>query len=229
MKLKKSSVWLLAAMLGFASCSGDKETTYDELGISPLVAGPVIVYADQTTDTFTIVSVSSWKAEVEGEGVSLDPFNSSKSQSGTKVESHNCPIFFTANTTGNVRSSLLKVSNERHTVGRSYLQTYWLNITLPTVAFTGTTSDNSYQGAYFSKEVAKDSVSTQLMFTIYAPEATLTTDAEWITPKEQHFSKGLHTVKLDFSANEGKEDRKAVYTLTTSNGISNDITVIQKH
>ena len=225
---------MLAILMGMAACDNKKDVEYDELGIYPIISGAAIVYADQTVDSFTIVSVSSWKATVDGQGASLDPLKSSMTQSGTKVEAHTMPIYFTPNTSNSLRNSLLKVANNKHTVARSYVQTYWLNIVEPAVAFSGSTrkdyipGGSSYQGAYFLKETAKDSTSAQLVFTIYDKEATLSTDADWITPKEQHFESGMHTVKLNFEANNTRKERTAVYKLSTLNGISNDIIIRQK-
>ncbi len=225
---------MLAILMGMAACDNKKDVEYDELGIYPIISGAATVYADQTVDSFTIVSVSSWKATVDGQGASLDPLKSSMTQSGTKVEAHTMPIYFTPNTDSTLRNSLLKATNSKHTVARSYVQTYWLNIVEPTVAFSGSTrmayipGGSSYQGAYFLKETAKDSTSAQIVFTIYDKEATLSTDADWITPKEQHFESGMHTVKLEFEANNTGKERTAVYKLSTLNGISNDITIRQK-
>lgn len=238
--MKKSTVWMLAALIGFAACDNNKDVEYDELGIYPIQSGHTIIYADQTVDSFTVVSVSSWKASVEGQNASLDPFKSSKSQSGAKIESHTCPIYFTPNTSSAIKYSLLKVKNNKHSVARSYLQTYWLDIKIPAVAFSGPTTkmvdsyypgnfnpENQYKGAYFLQEIAKDSTSTLIIFNTYAQEATLTTDADWITPKELRLESGSHTVELSFQANETGKDRTAIYKLS-SNGITNDITFVQK-
>lgn len=232
--MKKNVVWMLAILMGIAACDDKKDVEYDELGIYPIISGAAIVYADQTVDSFTVVSVSSWKATVDGEDISLDPLKSSMTQSGTKVEAHTLPIYFTPNTDSTLRNSRLKVANSKHTVARSYVQTYWLNIVVPAVAFSGTTrmvmmpGGSDMQGAYFLKETARDSTSAQLVFTIYANGATLSTDADWITPKEQHFESGTHAVKLNFEKNGTGKERTAVYKLTTVNGISNDITIRQK-
>jgi hypothetical protein len=225
-----------AILMGLASCDSGNDLTNDVLGIYPVASGPSVVYADQTVDSFSIVSTKSWKSSVTNSWTTLNPLYVSRQQSGTSIITTTCPIYFTINTTGQIRTSTLIATNDDHSVGRIYLQTYWLDITTPTVAFTANqqtsddeaTSVSKYAGAYFTQEVAKDSTKTSIAFQIYAPTATLTTDADWITPKTQNFQTGAHTVQLNFSANASGIERKAVYTLTTSNGISSNITIDQK-
>lgn len=232
--MKKIHILVVAmALLGFASCDNGNDLTNDVLGIYPLSTGPTVTYADQTVDSFTIVSTKSWNASVTSNWTTLNPLYNSRNQPGTTIINTTCPIYFAINTTGQIRTSTLIASNGEHSVGRSYLQAYWLNITKPAVAFANSqTSDNAagtaYDGAYFTLQVPYDSVKSSINFQIFASSATLTTDADWIMPKQQQCQKGTNSIALSFSPNNTNAERKAVYTLTTSNGISNIITFVQK-
>jgi len=233
----KKIYFLLAAivLVSFTSCDNGNDLSNDVLGIYPISAGPSIAYADQSVDSFTIVCTKSWKTSVTGSWATLDPLYVSRQQSGSNIINTPCPIYFNTNTTGQIRTSTLIVSNGEHSVGRTYVQTYWLNITKPSVAFTGSQESNNndsdlsqYTGAYFTQEVAKDSTKSHIEFQIFASTVTLSTNADWISPKQQQFEKGTQSVALSFTPNSTGVERKAVYTLTTSNGISNIITIVQK-
>ncbi|MFA6819267.1 MAG: hypothetical protein WCR53_01805 [Bacteroidaceae bacterium] len=233
--MKKIHILVAAiALLGFASCDNGNGLTNDVLGIYPLSTGPSVTYADQTVDSFTIVSTKSWNTSVTANWTTLNPLYVSRNQDATSIKYTTCPIYFAINTTGQIRTSTLIASNGEHSVGRTYLQAYWLNITKPSVAFTSSqTSDDAtstaqYDGAYFTLQVPKDSVKSSINFEIFASSATLTTDADWIMPKQQQCQKGTHSIALSFSPNNTNAERKAIYTLTTSNGISNIITIVQK-
>lgn len=230
--MKKIRIILAALVLiGFHSCDSGNDATNNVLAIYPLTGGAVVVYADQTVDSFTVMANNSWKTSVTADWTSLNSSYISRELSGSKVVSTTCPIYFNINTTGEVRSSVLQVKGTDYTVGRSYLQAYWLNITNPAVNFPTSqtpTEEAQYQGAYFTQTVAKDSTGTKISFQIYAPTATISTSADWITPKEQQFKQGAHTLNLYFSKNTTGKEREAVYTLTTSNGISTKVTILQK-
>jgi hypothetical protein len=224
---KYNFLWLLLGLLTFASCNNSTDYSNNVLGIYPIVDGYYKVYADQTVDSFTVVSNKSWQAKVSADWMTLDPLYSYRTITSGETKQLTCPIYFNVNTAGAAKVGLLQVTNDDHTVGRPYLQTYWLNITNPAVLFNATT-ESEYAGAYFTLTTAKDSTGAVLNFQIFAPTATLTTTADWVTPKDSNLVTGTYAVRVKFPANTTGANRQAVFKLTTSNGISNDITVIQK-
>ena len=68
----------------------------------------------------------------------------------------------------------------------------------------------------------------EVIFTTYANNATLTSDAEWLTPVEENFANaGRHVVNINCEANPTEVERSATLLLT-SNGITTPITITQE-
>ena len=227
--MKKLFLGLLITALALTSCDNGSDYSYEELGIYPVVEGPYVVYPDQEVDSFTLVSSRSWKATVEGEWIILDPAYSYRQTASQEIKTLVCPIYFNTNTTGDVRIGYLKVDGNKRRVGRMYMQTYWLNITLPQVTFASGTTTEDYKGANFQLNATKDEVTKNIEFNIYAEQATLTTEADWVTLPQNKFESGNHKLEITLEPNTTGAERKAVLRLSTSNGISTDIVLTQKN
>ncbi|MBQ8098859.1 MAG: hypothetical protein IJ244_04990 [Bacteroidaceae bacterium] len=234
--MKSKLLILTVAAIGLlASCGKETAYTYAELGFLPISNGPVLVYADQTVDTVTVVATNSWELKANNSWITLDPAYSSRTQSGARTISTKCPILFETNRSGQVRYGSLQLSDGDNTVGRAYLQTFWLDIIEPAISIKHTKASSSYSiydfddisSISFQKTVPADSLTASVIFSIYAPSATLSTTASWIEPQSQEFRKGTHYVALSLQPNTTGNQREATLTLTTSTGISNDITLIQ--
>jgi hypothetical protein len=226
-------IFMALAMLTLSACNDDNSENFDRLAIYPLTTGAVITYADQTSDSVMIVSTKSWTLSSNSDWMGFGGDVSQNTVKGGATNDKKLQVVMLKNATDAVRASTIVLDNGDHKVGRFYYQTYWLNVTRPQVAFThtATTGDDvlaQYNGAHFDLSLSKDTVSDHIDFCIYAAQATLTTDADWISPKEVDVLKGEHQVKLTFSKNTTGQDRRAVYTLRTSNGIATEIKVTQK-
>lgn len=226
-------IFTALVLLTLSSCDKENSENFGRLAIYPLTAGAVITYADQTSDSITIVSSKNWKLSANSNWMGFGSTVDQKSMNGAATYDLNIGVRMLKNTTGAVRAASLTLDNGEHKVGRLYYQTYWLDVTHPQVTFTGASSAGNddlakYNGAHFDLNIDKDSVNEHLDFNIHAAQARLTTDAGWIAPKEVNVQSGSHRVALTFTKNTTGEDRKAVYTLTTSNGITTEIKVTQK-
>lgn len=231
--MKKLHFLFMALILSaLCSCDNDKTTHFDKLGIYPLSSGAVITYADQTSDSIIVVSSKKWTLTANSDWMGIGS-SSQKTLSDVATNKMPLEIKIQKNTTGTVRSTSLTLSNGDYKVGRLYYQTYWLNVTYPQVAFSIASlpvehNFDRYNGAHFDLNVKKNDTKDHISFNIFAAQAKLTTDATWVSPKEVNVERGSHQVDLTFSPNTTDADRKAVYKLTTSNGITTEITVTQK-
>lgn len=229
--MKKSFVMLVVGVMAmmFGACDKVSETTIDQLGIYPLVDHMAVVYADQPSDTFQIVSNKKWRAVVDADWASLPP-----SSTGQDVLKENqiyifpCQIDFQPNITGKVRYVQLKVDNEdHHDVGRIYMQAYWHNISYPVASFRQVDGDWDYNSASFVLTVpAFPANPVEIEFTIYK-SATLTSSADWIGLNKTEFGKGSYVQVLDLMPNDTGGERQATIVLTTEDGISTPIQVVQ--
>ena len=66
----------------------------------------------------------------------------------------------------------------------------------------------------------------EVEFKVYADDATLTSNVDWLTPAMTSFSAGKYVVAIVANENELTQPRTGVLTLT-SNGISTPITITQ--
>lgn len=224
---KFSLVSLVAALLGFASCSSDSSMTMDQLGLYPIVSnGYQYVYADQTVDSVTVVATQPFTLKIDGnpQWMSLSKDQGRWNWSAHAAENRQLFLYFTPNTTNEVRTTIIRLSDAVYSVGRPVIQTYWLNVTTPQAAFT---NKESMQGVYFMQTVDRDSTSTQFNFNIHEASAVLTTASDWVEPSRYVAKKGANTVNLTFEKNTTGNDRDAVYELMTESDITTKITLRQ--
>lgn len=191
----------------------------------------MVMYADQTIDSLRVVSFDSWTAELKH----IDGGEWCKA-SVTKCDvpigyqvAQSVYIEATPNTTGLSRTAGYYVRSsysEFGIVSSGVFQYGWLNISVPEPSFTSQTLAEAK--AEFKALIPANATTAPLAFYVYA-DATLTSDAEWLTIPEdvQTVKSGSHGLKLVTTANPAAEDRTAHVTLT-SNGVSNVITYVQK-
>lgn len=228
--LKCLSLALVVTMA--AGCDSDNNNDFEQLGLYPLTGGATVLYADQTEDSITVVSSRAWILTADSAWMGLRGEVSNKTIQGQPTAGYQTSVNLECNNTGNVRVAAIRLTDNHRTVGRIYLQTYWLDIEYPEASFPSGTPEisnpASFNNVTFALEIPRDSTGEYIDFTIHASQARLSTDASWISPREVTTQRGSHSVKLECAPNTTGSDRSAVYTLTTSNGISTPITVIQK-
>ena len=215
---------LLALVLALAACT---EGSYEHHAsyFYPQRPDGQLLYADQTMDTTLIYSLDSWQATKEGDWFSITP-ESFEVRPGVSIFTK-MTFTTTPNTTGKGRTGLVTI-HAYHTISQSLYQTPWLNITYPFAQYTkGEDHTFATRKATFRLSLPSSATASQLRFTTYAENATLTSDAEWVTPEKTIFlAPNSYEVKLTIQPNKSKDARSAQLTLTSA-GISTPITVEQ--
>lgn len=215
---------LLALVLGLAACT---EGSYEHHAsyFYPQRPDGQLLYADQTMDTTLIYSLDSWQATKEGDWFSITP-ESFEVRPGVSIFTK-MTFTTTPNTTGKGRTGLVTI-HAYHTISQSLYQTPWLNITYPFAQYTkGEDHTFATRKATFRMALLSSATSSQVRFTTYAENATLTSNAEWVTPEKTIFlAPNNYEVKLTIQPNKSKGPRTAQLTLTSA-GISTPIIVEQ--
>ena len=215
---------LLALVLALATCT---EGSYEHHAsyFYPQRPDGQLLYADQTMDTTLIYSLDSWQATKEGDWFSITP-ESFEVRPGVSIFTK-MTFTTTPNTTGKGRTGLVTI-HAYHTISQSLYQTPWLNITYPFAQYTkGEDHTFATRKATFRMALLSSATSSQVRFTTYAENATLTSNAEWVTPEKTIFlAPNSYEVKLTIQPNKSKAPRSAQLTLTSA-GISTPITVEQ--
>ena len=214
----------LILVIALAACT---EGTYErhESYFYPQRPDGQLLYADQTMDTTLIYSLDSWQATKEGDWFSITPENF-EVKPGVSIF-NKMTFTTTPNTTGKGRTGLVTI-HAYHTISQSLYQTPWLNITYPFAQYTeGEDHTFATRKATFRLSLLSSATASQLRFTTYAENASLTSDAEWVTPEKTIFlAPNSYEVKLTIQPNKSKDARSAQLTLTSA-GISTPITVEQ--
>ena len=184
-----------------------------------------LLYADQTQDTTLVYSLDSWTATKEGDWFSLTP-ESFEVRPGVSIATK-MTFTTTPNNTGQGRVGRVTI-HAYHTISQMLYQTPWLNITYPFAQETeGEDRTSVTRQATFRLSLLSDATASKVCFTTYAENATLTSNAEWITPERTNFlAPNSYEVQLTVQPNKDKDARTAHLTLTSA-GISTPIVVEQ--
>ena len=227
MKLSLSKISLCFALIvsTMTSClNGENE--YHEIYFYPQRPEGIVLYADQTTDTTTLVSYDSWTMTKEGEWFDASP-NSQEIPVGSYGITR-IGINTTANTTGQNRSGRISI-NSYLSISTPVYQTSWLNIISPKPKYTNTDANGSFNSlkARFELDLLYNTQSHAIHFSTYGKSATLTSNAEWIKPQIETFMSGTNMAILDIKPNELSTAREAQLSLT-SEGVTTIIYVKQE-
>ena len=220
----KSLLPLLALVLALAACT---EGSYErhESFFYPQRPDGQLLYADQTQDTTLVYSLDSWTATKVGDWFSLTP-ESFEVRPGVSIATK-MTFTTTPNNTGQGRVGRVTI-HAYHTISQMLYQTPWLNITYPYAQYTeGEDQTFVTRKATFRLSLLSDATASKVRFTTYAENATLTSDAEWVTPEKTVFlAPNSYEVNLTVKPNKDKDARIAHLTLTSA-GISTPIIVEQ--
>ena len=224
--MKKISFFLTSAIaLLFAACA---ESTFEmhQTYFYPQEPDGKKFYADETYDSTQVFSYDPWTAEIEA----TDPWftitpTSGDARPGTSALTR-MDIRMPQNTTGkNHRGRIVVKTYDNNQIALPVFQSAWLDIISPRATLKGDTYEE--QTATFEVTLLALDKSKDITFHVYQDGATLSSDAEWVTPEKTTFDKGQHTVKLNIVPNESKQERQATITLT-SGKISTPIQVKQE-
>jgi hypothetical protein len=217
----------------FTSCS-KSEYEFHQTYFTPQEPNGKILYADQESDSTRIISYDPWTASaVFNSGVTswftITP-TECNFKAGEQFASMRIDIQGSINNTGKIRSGHIVVKSF-DTVGMLVKQTTWLNIIRPfgeAVNYdqTGNLLPEEERYMKFTGEVPSTNNQFEIEFKVYADNATLSSNVDWLIPVASTFSAGKHIVVIVANENEQTEPRVGVLTLT-SNGISTPITITQ--
>lgn len=219
------------ALTGLYSCLGNGS---EQHGTSIYPAGQkgfVEMFADQTVDSFLVVSYDSWEASVGAANGAATWFSISPNKQDVPAGYRGQrPVVVQTqpNNTETTRVGLVNMTttyeNQRLTL--AVYQYGWLNITVPTPSYSSTKLEDAK--AVFATSLLAKATKADMVFSVHA-NATLTSDVAWITvpADKQSFMPGTYTVQLGVEPNNGSSDRVGHVTLT-SYGISNTVTYTQK-
>ncbi len=249
MKLKNLTICALAAFT-MSACDNGSNNSNHYISV-PTPEG--VVYADQQTDTLTVQSTDSWTATVEDEDYSKDWFSpkefSTTVPSG-KIAYSRYGFNILVNTTGGMRKSYFVIKSNGKTLRKTLVQVPWLNITNPgmeirrkdgTVTSLYDTEHFRELQAYFYFTIATKGGSDNLKMKLYAPSAEISTSDEWINlqDSESKYVKSITvnrptkatsyevTIPINVTANSTSVKRQGKITITTSSGITQEVSVIQ--
>ena len=221
----KISLCLALITATMTSClNGENE--YHEIYFYPQRPEGIVFYADQTTDTTTLVSYDSWTMTKEGEWFDASP-NSQEIPAGSYGITR-IGISTTPNTTGQNRSGRISI-NSYLSISTPIYQASWLNIISPQPKYTNTDANGSFNSlkARFELELLANATSTSVHFITYGKSATLTSDAEWLKPQISTYMKGAQMALINVEPNETNTARQAQLSLT-SEGVTTIIYVKQE-
>lgn len=223
--LTKISLCLALITATMTSClNGENE--YHEIYFYPQRPEGIVLYADQTTDTTTLVSYDSWTMTKEGEWFDASP-NSQEIPVGSYGITR-IGISTTPNTTGQNRSGRISI-NSYLSISTPIYQAAWLNIISPQPKYTNTDANGSFNSlkARFELELLANTTSTSVHFYTYGKSATLTSDAEWLKPQISTYMTGAQRALINVEPNETSTARQAQLSLT-SEGVTTIIYVKQE-
>ena len=218
----KKIIFLFTAVL-LAACGGT-EDEYHQLYFYPQTVGGLELFADQTTDSITFVSTDDWTARAKGDWFTIDPTSYDIPSSALMV-SKVIHILTTPNTTGNIRQGGIEVDSYDK-LGMQVKQYPWLNIQYPSPSYKGDEGATDLENREFKLTLPATMEYIPLIFTTYAEQATLTTDAEWLTLPDTVFSPGTHSFQPAIPANNTVEARTATLKLR-SGELENEIHITQ--
>ena len=217
----------------FTSCS-ESEYEFHQTYFTPQEPSGKILYADQVSDSTRIISYDPWTASaVFNSGVSpwftITP-TECNFKAGEQFASMRVDIQGSVNNTGEIRNGHIVVKSF-DTVGMLVRQTTWLNIIRPfgeVVNYdnAGNLLPEEKRSMKFSGSIPCTNNQFDIEFKVYANDATLTSNVDWLNPATTTFSAGNHVVSIVANENELTEPRTGILTLT-SNGISTPITITQ--
>ena len=231
--MKKISLLATLVATILVSCS-KSEYEFHQTYFTPQEPNGKILYADQAIDSTRVISYDPWTASTAfNSGVNpwftITP-TECNFKAGEQYASMRIDINGGVNNTGKIRSGHIVVKSF-DTVGMLVRQTTWLNIIRPfgeVVNYdnTGNLLPEEERSMKFAGSIPCTNNQFDIEFKVYANDATLTSNVDWLIPATSIFSAGNHVVAIVANENEQAEPRTGILTLT-SNGISTPITITQ--
>ena len=238
---------LASSAFVFSSCDSDGS---NEVHFLQVLKPTNVAYADQETDSLSILSTNSWSYYTADTWISPKEIR----QSVNSYRTYTYPSSFSANNTGTPRLATMTIDSDGKNIkkiSKVYMQTSWLNIVRPQVVLTP--ADNTITTLYdiehlnelkanfvsrFTSAAAGDSIQIKLN----ASFADFYTDNSWIELDGETTgsinnsvrvlkstnSDGISTIRFAVEANTSSDRRNGKIIVVTSNGITQEILVYQE-
>ena len=152
-------------------------------------------------------------------------------------------MYITPNKSGKINSSYFTIKCDGRTHRRTCIQASWMNVVSPGPKYYGPDGDienpnelTDFTGVGVRYEMVKapDETTGEIIFNLYDKKATISTGDSWITLAQtsaEHTQGSLsQQFKIEFTLEENQTgaDRTGTITITTQNGVTQTISIIQK-
>lgn len=223
-----SAIFAFAALL--SSCNSD-EDSYHMFSVDSDLGKTTYpdVFVDQSIDTLRIHTTDSFEANTNCDWLSFGETNSATISKKVNyaygsIATFNLAIKFGVNNGDKARITYINFIANGRTTARGYKQWNCHNIFDPMPTFT---DPETKTVAVFNKMVESTAPTDSIAFTLY-DNATLSSDAEWLSAEQTTFAAGTHVVKLSIERNPTLAERAAKLTLRSENGGKSIINITQK-
>ena len=152
-------------------------------------------------------------------------------------------MYITPNKSGKINSNYFTIKCDGRTHRRTCIQASWMNVVSPGPKYYGPDGDienpnelTDFTGVGVRYEMVKapDETTGEIIFNLYDKKATISTGDSWITLAQtsaEHTQGSLsQQFKIEFTLEENQTgaDRTGTITITTQNGVTQTISIIQK-
>ena len=222
--MKHSFFILLASVLLLGACGKGNENHYTDI-IYPSTRYRMVM-ADQTADSLVFASTDSWTLSNTGEAWCSYPkeFASFTNKYTNTWVVTSVQLTFTPNTTGKLRSALIKIDGGESSNAAYYSQVTFLGISRPLrTVNSNDLSVVSTQPLTLKATTTRDSVS----FNAYGDWTLKALGGTWLAPIATEGAPGRKLVELTVEPNSLAAERRDTLLLI-SNGVQDSIFVIQE-
>ena len=236
----KLTRFLILGAIAFSAAACSESTS--EFHYFHVESPKTLIYADQNTDTLIIQSTDSWEATTEADWITPKTFDFQITPDASMLQKR--VMYITPNKSGKINSSYFTIKCDGRTHRRTCIQASWMNVVSPGPKYYGPDGDienpnelTDFTGVGVRYEMVKapDETTGEIIFNLYdKKKATISTGESWITLAQtsaEHTQGSLSQqfkIELTLEENQTGADRTGTITITTQNGVTQTISIIQK-
>lgn len=223
--MKKATIFIALAALLFFACGKGQEFHYTEIIHPSSNTRSIVIWADQTRDSIVFASSDSWTlTSSDPSWCSFDPEDAKfENKYDNAMITQKILLTFTPNTTGKLRSAVLRIDGGESANAAYYAQVPYLGITHPSRLVSMDLRIDSLVTLTAPASAELDSVE----FEVFSNWTLTALDGSWVTPQKTSGKAGVYKVFLDLKQNTVSQERRDTLLLT-SNGITDSIPVLQQ-